>query len=221
MLLSRVRFIGPTLDVASGWGILYPVLREFAKDMMPYCIAELKLGETVYDGERIASCDFECDKDILKFPDSTFGVVLFCDCLEHLIVDPVWTLLEFNRVLRPGGHLVIATPNAAAAFRILNILKGSNPATESEFKPTAIYQRHNREWTLDEVVRVLECVGFGNVLYSTQDLLFSEEEKRVLCAAAEIGLLARPLHDFGPELFVVAEKIEHRTLQSDLPKEQC
>lgn len=42
----------------------------------------------------------------------------------------------------------------------------------------------------------------------------------MLEAAVKLGLLTRPLHDCGPELFVLAEKIEHRTLQSDLPKEQ-
>jgi hypothetical protein len=188
--------------------------------MLPYYIAELHLDSDMdYDGEKIKGCKFECDKDILAYADSTFGTVIYCDCLEHLIVDPVWTLLEFNRVLRLGGYLIITTPKAAS-FRVINILRGENPATESAIKPSSIYQRHNREWTPTEVENIVKYCGFDKCLFSTNDFLLRKEEIYLLEVADKLGILKKPISEYGPELFIVAEKVEHRTLQSTLAKEQ-
>src|SRR5207247_3992132 len=114
MVQSRIGYRGPTLDVASGWGILYPCLRAYFPELLPYAVAEMTGSDFTIDGETIPCGIFDCDKDRLPFEDASFGTLIFCDCLEHLIVDPVWTFLEFNRALRPGGHLIISTPNAAA-----------------------------------------------------------------------------------------------------------
>jgi SAM-dependent methyltransferase len=215
---SNMGFRGPTLDVASGWGILFPAFKQFLDNTLPYHIAEMGGWNTLIDGFRITGCKFECEKDLLSFADSTFGLVCFFDCIEHLVVDPIWTLLEFNRVLRLGGQIAISTPNASAVFRILRILQGENPATESAIKPTAIYQRHNREWTPKEIALALECCGFGNIRYSTNDTTLNELELAFLRQASREGLMTEPLTYFGPELFMVGEKIEHATLNSNLPK---
>ncbi len=50
------------------------------------------------------------DAQELPFADSTFDVVLSCECLEHL-PDPQKALREMSRVLKPGGHLVLTTEN--------------------------------------------------------------------------------------------------------------
>lgn len=45
------------------------------------------------------------------FPDDYFDVVTMWDVIEHLR-DPFTTLVEIRRVLKPGGKLIISTPNA-------------------------------------------------------------------------------------------------------------
>lgn len=45
-----------------------------------------------------------------NFPDNHFDAVTLWDVLEHLH-DPVGTLAEINRILRPGGVAVIRVPN--------------------------------------------------------------------------------------------------------------
>jgi SAM-dependent methyltransferase len=167
MVLSGIKFQGPTLDVASGWGILYPCFRKYFRDMLPYFIAELNCCEIEYDGERIPNVKFECDKEELPIEDSKFGVIVFCDILEHLIVDPVWTILELNRVLKRGHHLIINTPNAAASIKILDICAGRNPMTENHIKPSSIYQRHNREYTPDEIQKLMDAV-VSEIVFSQQ-----------------------------------------------------
>ena len=199
LLLSRIDFRGPTLDVASGWGILYPSFRQFIPSMLPYSIAEMIEADQVVDGDLIPCKKFECDKDVLPLDDASFGTVTFFDCLEHLIVDPVWTILEFNRVLKQGGHLAISTPNAAAGYRVFSILRGENPASENVIKPASIYQRHNREWTLAEVGELLRCCGFKPLCYSTNASMISKHEAKLLDQIRELGIAANPREEFGPD----------------------
>jgi ubiquinone biosynthesis O-methyltransferase len=47
---------------------------------------------------------------VLPFPDATFDVVLSTEVIEH-VPDPALAVKEFARVLKPGGHLVLSTPN--------------------------------------------------------------------------------------------------------------
>jgi SAM-dependent methyltransferase len=214
---------GPTLDIASGWGVLYPVLNHYFPLCFPYMVAELEIPgvpfctSVTYDGQEIRAVPFQCDKDKLKLPDRSFGSVIFCDILEHLIVDPMWTLLEINRVLKPGGHIVISTPNAGSTDRILRTFLGVQPGTETYIKPTAIYQRHNREWTVPEIEQILQLCGFSNLHYSTNSELLSEFENHLLDVADRGGILRRPHFDFGPEITFVGEKVAHKTVEDDAP----
>ena len=45
----------------------------------------------------------------IKFPfkEAEFDVILFCEIIEHLFVDPFAVLKEVKRVLKPGGALIL------------------------------------------------------------------------------------------------------------------
>ena len=57
----------------------------------------------------------------LPFPDCSFDTVLSFQVIEH-VRDPAAYLSEACRVLRPGGHLVLTTPN-----RRTRLLPGQRP----------------------------------------------------------------------------------------------
>jgi SAM-dependent methyltransferase len=48
-------------------------------------------------------------------PDGAYDVVLSSHCLEHL-ADPLRALSEWRRVVRPGGHLLVAVPDPSRTF---------------------------------------------------------------------------------------------------------
>jgi ubiquinone/menaquinone biosynthesis C-methylase UbiE len=58
-----------------------------------------------------ASVSFECaSAERLPYPDGSFEGVLLNEVLEH-VTDEHRTLTEIRRVLRPGGHLALFSPN--------------------------------------------------------------------------------------------------------------
>jgi 2-polyprenyl-3-methyl-5-hydroxy-6-metoxy-1,4-benzoquinol methylase len=62
--------------------------------------------------------------EALPFADASFDVVLSTEVVEHL-PRPIDGIRELVRVLRPGGRLVVTTPNRAwhAAVRVANALR--------------------------------------------------------------------------------------------------
>jgi SAM-dependent methyltransferase len=57
----------------------------------------------------------------LPFGDDTFDTVISIDVIEHLFL-PSTHVAEIRRVLRPGGHLILQTPNypAKRAYDLVN-----------------------------------------------------------------------------------------------------
>ena len=92
-------------------------------------------------GETFA-CDidhFDAEKDRFPYPDGHFSTVLCCELIEHLFEDPMHLMGEVNRILKPGGHLVLTTPNMAALRGIAAILQGYHPGFfHAYIKPAAI-----------------------------------------------------------------------------------
>ena len=70
---------------------------------------------------------FDAEKDRFPYPDEHFSTVLCGELIEHLFEDPMHLMSEVNRILKPGGHLVLTTPNIAALRGISAILQGYHP----------------------------------------------------------------------------------------------
>ena len=52
--------------------------------------------------------------------DNSMDVILFCEILEHITFNPVNMWKAFYRVLRPGGRIIITTPNFYSAKNIFS-----------------------------------------------------------------------------------------------------
>jgi SAM-dependent methyltransferase len=128
------------------------------------------------------------ERDRFPFADATFEVALFCEVIEHMQMDPLHALAELNRVLKPGGTLVLTTPNAARLENVSAMLAGTNVYDQySKYGP---YGRHNREYVRDEMKTLLDHAGFtveesftadvhDAVLHGAPDLLARVAAERV------------------------------------------
>lgn len=61
-----------------------------------------------YDATR-GQVDFTCSATAIPVPNESYDSILCTEVLEH-VPDPGGALKEFNRVLRPGGKILLSTP---------------------------------------------------------------------------------------------------------------
>ena len=166
------------LDVAS-FGTIVPVLRwvlgfrDITVTGLPMDGVEphgkLQLPATP-DGEIFACAYDRFDiEGPFTYADESFDVVILTEVLEHLTRDPMHTIGELNRITRTGGWLLLSTPNCCSLRSVLKALRGQHPYIWCPYSKHAHRDRHNREYTPDEVRAVLECAGYEVVKLLTRD----------------------------------------------------
>jgi glycosyltransferase involved in cell wall biosynthesis/SAM-dependent methyltransferase len=143
----------------------------------------------------VFKCDiehFDAEKDEFPYPDRYFSTVLCCELIEHLFEDPMFMMCEIHRILRPGGHLVLSTPNVVSLRGISAILEGYHPGFFPQYirpgKDGEVDPRHNREYAPREIRDLLENCGFEVLRLETGP--FQEE------ARPELAWIARLLEKY-------------------------
>ena len=107
------------------------------------------------------------EETVLPAKNYSYDHVVFCEVLEHLTGDPLFALIEINRVLENGGTLVLSTPNVARLENAAALLSGSN--IYDPYSGYGLYGRHNREYTSQELNWLLQYTGFQVETFFTLD----------------------------------------------------
>jgi ubiquinone/menaquinone biosynthesis C-methylase UbiE len=91
------------------------------------------------------------DATALPFPDASFDVVIAKEAIEHLL-DQAKAVSEWFRVLKPGGRLVLTTPNRDSLH-----LRMNRALKHPDFKCS---YDHTKELTFSECCSLLNESGF-------------------------------------------------------------
>ncbi len=113
------------------------------------------------NGEPFEFYNFNVERDEFPFPARTFDLVLCCELIEHLTVDPMFMLAEINRVLKYSGILVVTTPNIASARSLAAMLRGGTPLLYPLYNQRRSSNRHNIEYAPRQLASLLEAAGFS------------------------------------------------------------
>jgi len=105
--LGRARDGEALLDVGCATGFLLHAAREAGWE--PWGV-ELSAFAAEEAAREFPGRIFHGTLEEARFPDGRFGVVVLSDLLEH-VREPLVFLHEVRRVLRPGGRLLIVTPD--------------------------------------------------------------------------------------------------------------
>ncbi len=143
------------------------------------------------------------EETALPAKDGSFDHVLFCEVLEHLTNDPLFALIEINRVLETEGTLVLSTPNVARLENVAALLSGAN--IYDPYSGYGPYGRHNREYTHHELNWLLHYTGFEVETFFTLDA--SPDNASSYFDVEKLKPLVQfRAHDLGCYMFVRAIK---------------
>jgi len=141
-------------------------LQRLGFDVTGIDIDPSRFGNAIRNGGlRVIKCDIE--EQQVPAPNATFDAALFNELFEHLRIDLIHTMGEVRRVLKPGGLLLLSSPNLRSLQGLENFLL-RNRATSCAGDVYGEYEKlrklghmgHVREYTTREIVEFLDRVGF-------------------------------------------------------------
>ena len=197
-----------------------PALKEFAGYAHVRAASLGPAGETATKvatshGREVLRCDldlFDVEHDPFPYTDEHFELVLACELLEHLRADPMHMFFEIYRVLEPDGRVLLTTPNCASLSSVEQCLwRSANPYTYSLYPDPRKPGRdeaasHIREYTPDELGKVLDAAGFLVEAFHTRAGRVVESKDVVEDLLMAYGF---PVDLRGEQIYCIARKISH------------
>lgn len=208
--LTRIFFPNNSklLDVGSIPPLFIGAAQRIGYDISGLDIGPDRLSETIAALQlNIRQCDVE--KEPIPFESGTFDGVVFNEIFEHLRMNPIETLLEVKRVLKPGGLLVLSTPNSLSLRHILRTLASGRigPDIYDEFEKLGSlgHMGHVREYTVNEVAEFLSKLGFHiqDVVYRGR---FGTSQALASSKAIAANLVCQVIPRLRPFFTLIARK---------------
>lgn len=161
------------LDVASGDGLLLALLKMLGHDVYAVDLFDHN-ADDIYNRHSIKFQICNIEADALPFASDFFDAVSCCQALEHFSHSHLPPVLEMKRVLKTGGIFELDVPNATCFRNRYRMLRGKHITYDYRhhylFAEPVSYNgreyyphRHNREFTISELVILLEEAGFRSI----------------------------------------------------------
>lgn len=161
---------GRVLDVGCGSGLLLYNLRHDYKQLYGIELSRQRV-ETARQTlaglpAEVERANIEHDLDI---EDGYFDTIILSDVIEHIV--DLWPAMEsVTRLLRPGGRVVVTTPNIASWRRRLSLLMGVFPSTAAADEgfatrtPRELHDKgHVHYFTFSMLHRLFARYGYARV----------------------------------------------------------
>jgi len=86
-------------------------------------------------------------------------LIIMAEVIEHLVAPPLAVMESMAGWLRPGGELLLQTPNAVSLAKRLRMLRGYNPFMMA--KDSGDMSTHFREYTVAELEELGNAAGLA------------------------------------------------------------
>jgi 2-polyprenyl-3-methyl-5-hydroxy-6-metoxy-1,4-benzoquinol methylase len=191
---------GEVLEVGAWFGSFSLALRRLGYDVVA-CDRYSSYGNAFdsnvelmrAEGIRIVSTNRESELDqIAGF--GQFDIVLAGAVIEHVPHTPRHLLERLYGAVRPGGVLVLDTPNVARFWNRRALARGDSifQPIEDQFMAEPPWEGHHREYTADELRWMLEHIGCEDVVVEFLDYNMLQFEE---LSAEHIDCLATIIED--------------------------
>ncbi|MGQ8366386.1 class I SAM-dependent methyltransferase [Glaciecola sp. 1036] len=204
-LLLALNPKGPILEIGSAPGHMTAILALHDLDVTGVDLAPERMAPIIQAfGLDVHACDIETAP--LPFPDNAFECIVFSEVFEHLRIDLPFTLSQLNRVLKPGGKLLLTTPNVYSLPSVARFITGrsiADPVHEFAKLRGVGHMGHIREYSSKEVVSCLEASGFVATATTYRFHKNTNGKKKALLSLAYRVVPSK----FHREIVIVAEKI--------------
>jgi SAM-dependent methyltransferase len=162
-----------------------------------------------FERARIKLVVWNLDEPPYPLDDASFDVTLMTEVLEHLRDYPLRALRQVRRILRPGGILVLTTPNAASLQNRFRLMAGRSVSTPlPDWMYGLPHARHAREYTARELRELVAEAGFEVVTLDGRHFHIRSGRQKPLSVLVKRALdrVARVRPTLGAGLAVVARR---------------
>jgi SAM-dependent methyltransferase len=170
VLMATLKPGGRLLDVGVNPPFMLATMRDLGYDATGVDL-QPEVFERVTERFGLDVRTVDIEREPLPFEEGSFDLVYIAEVFEHLRINPIFTARELHRVLRPGGKMLLRTPNLHSLPGIYRFLvKGTaySCASDSVFDQYDMINRlgffgHIREYTHQELTDFMRRIGFADV----------------------------------------------------------
>ncbi len=142
----------------------YPYHIGYALELLGHAVYGISSYHEKIKKKQVSILNIETEE--FPYSDNFFDLVLCNEVIEHLPQSPVIVFKQIHRVTKKNGFAMITSPNIARSINRAKLLFGKTimyPISvyfEEGGKGNNIYHRHNREYTLLELVSLFQQTGW-------------------------------------------------------------